>query len=70
MIEQAYRRGAVAGLGRLIEAQMLQDLLNDVRIFNRSDDAYQSTTLLALIDRAAFGSMAKTRLSRCAQLTA
>jgi hypothetical protein len=49
---------------------MFQDFLNDLRVFNAGHDSYLAAALLTLLDRAAFGSIAKTRLSRCAHVIA
>jgi hypothetical protein len=49
---------------------VIQYLVNDRLIFNTGQYLYLATTVGADFDRAAFGSILKTRLSRCAQFIA
>jgi len=49
MLEQSLGRWAVVGLWCLIQSQVLEDLLDNMRILYRGDDANRSTALLAFL---------------------
>ena len=50
MLEQSVRWGSVVGLGCLVQTHVSEDLLDDIGVFNASDDLHLSSALLTLLN--------------------